>query len=91
VVEAALQITEPRVDLYGLALKDCNLVGTWCYNVFDFPRYLRVIGTGNFPVDRVITHKVLLEDIVDEGFEVLVDPKGSATKVLVDLRAARQL
>lgn len=87
VVEAALQIKEPRVDLYGLALKDCNLVGTWCYNVFDFPRYLRVIGTGDFPVDRVITHKVPLEDVVAEGFEVLVDPKGSATKVLVDLRA----
>lgn len=83
VVESALQIKAPLVDMYGLALKDCTMVGTWCYNIYDFPRYLAVMGTGDFPVERVISAKISLENIVDKGFEVLINPQGSATKILV--------
>ena len=83
VVEAALHMKPPAVDMYGLALKDMTVVGTWCYYVYDFPRYLALIATGRLPVEKIITSKIPFEDIVEEGFEVLINPSGEATKVLV--------
>ncbi len=83
VVEAALHVSPPRVDAYALALKDLDLASTWCYNVYDFPRYAALIGTGRFPVEKVISAKIPLEDVDEKGFKVLTNPKGDATKILV--------
>jgi hypothetical protein len=38
-----------------------------------------------FPVERIVTSRVGLEETVPGGFEVLVDPRGSEVKVLVEV------
>jgi (R,R)-butanediol dehydrogenase/meso-butanediol dehydrogenase/diacetyl reductase len=83
VVEAALHVNPPKVDMYALALKDLDLASTWCYNVYDFPRYASLIATGRFPVERVISAKIPLEEVDEKGFKVLTNPRGDATKILV--------
>lgn len=83
VVEAALQTRSPSIDMHSLSLKDGRLIGTWCYRVYDFPRYLSLIAAGRFPVERAITSKIALEEAEEKGFKVLLDPKGEATKILV--------
>lgn len=83
VVECALHANDPVVDMHGLALKDITLVSTWCYQVYDFARYMALIAAGRFPVEKIITDTIPLEDIVQAGFEALVDPRSGSTKVLV--------
>lgn len=83
VVESALHVRPPAVDMYALALKDLDLSSTWCYFVYDFSRYASLIATGRLPVEKVISSKISVDDIDEKGFKVLTDPNGNATKILV--------
>ena len=83
VVESALHVRPPAIDMYALALKDVGLESTWCYNVYDFPRYASLIATGRLPVEKAISAKISLEEIDEKGFKVLTDPAGDAAKILV--------
>lgn len=38
-----------------------------------------------FPVEKVISAKIRLGRIVPDSFDVLVDPSGSALKILVEV------
>jgi (R,R)-butanediol dehydrogenase/meso-butanediol dehydrogenase/diacetyl reductase len=83
VVESALHVKAPAVDMYALGLKDVTLEATWCFNVYDFPRFASLIATGRLPVEKAISSTIPLEDIDEKGFRVLTDPGGDATKILV--------
>ncbi len=83
VVESALHVQSPTVDMYALGLKDASLEATWCFNVYDFPRYASLIAAGRLPVEKAISAKIPLEDVDEKGFKVLTDPSGGATKILV--------
>jgi (R,R)-butanediol dehydrogenase / meso-butanediol dehydrogenase / diacetyl reductase len=64
---------------------ELTIAGTWCYHVYDWPRIAAMIERGSFPVERIVTSRIDLEETVPAGFEVLVDPRGSEIKVLVEL------
>jgi hypothetical protein len=40
--------------------------------------------TDQLPVERIVTSRIDLEEIVPAGFEVLVEPRGSEINVLVE-------
>jgi (R,R)-butanediol dehydrogenase / meso-butanediol dehydrogenase / diacetyl reductase len=44
-----------------------------------------MIEGGGFPVERIVTSRVDPDEAVPKGFEVLVDPRGSEIKVLVEV------
>jgi (R,R)-butanediol dehydrogenase/meso-butanediol dehydrogenase/diacetyl reductase len=69
-----------------LAQRDIALVGTWCYPVTDFPRIAGLIASGRFPVEKVVTAQIAIDDIVENGFETLLSPAGDQVKVLVNAR-----
>lgn len=69
-----------------LAQHDIALVGTWCYPVTDFPRIAGLIASGRYPVEKVVSAKIAIEDIVEKGFEALLSPTGGQVKVLVNAR-----
>jgi (R,R)-butanediol dehydrogenase/meso-butanediol dehydrogenase/diacetyl reductase len=69
-----------------LAQRDITLVGTWCYPVTDFPRIVALIATGHYQVEKVVTAKIAIKDIVKDGFETLLSPSGDQVKVLVNAR-----
>lgn len=76
--------TEPAsLDAMALSAKDLTLAGAWCYRITDWPRTIRLVASGKYPVAQAITAQIRLENVVAEGFDVLVDPQGRQLKVLV--------
>ncbi|MEL7133342.1 MAG: zinc-binding dehydrogenase, partial [Pseudomonadota bacterium] len=47
------------------------------------PRVARMIASGLFPVEQVITARINADLVVDDGFEALLDPAGTHLKILV--------
>jgi (R,R)-butanediol dehydrogenase/meso-butanediol dehydrogenase/diacetyl reductase len=64
------------------SVKDLTIQGTWAYNVTDWPRVIRLITTGKFPVDKIVTSTLPLDSIVSDGFDRLIDPTGNQVKVM---------
>ena len=65
----------------NLVLKERHLTGIIAYRHI-FPAVMDLIAQGKFQADVLITKKIDLDDIVDEGFESLVNEKNQV-KILV--------
>jgi (R,R)-butanediol dehydrogenase / meso-butanediol dehydrogenase / diacetyl reductase len=85
VVQTGLFLGSAEVEPMVWAQNDLTIAGTWCYRVYDWQRIAALIQSGAFPVERVITSTVAIDKTVPEGFDVLIDPSGSAVKVLVEV------
>jgi (R,R)-butanediol dehydrogenase/meso-butanediol dehydrogenase/diacetyl reductase len=67
--------------------KDITIEGTWCYSVTDWPRVIRLIARGRYRVERIVTAQLPLANVVDQGFDRLIDPAGEQVKVLASARS----
>ena len=83
VVQTGLHIGPAEVHPMLWSLNDLTIVGTWCYRVYDWQRIGAMIQRGAFPVERVVTAQIDMDATVPDGFDVLIDPEGSAIKILV--------
>jgi (R,R)-butanediol dehydrogenase/meso-butanediol dehydrogenase/diacetyl reductase len=83
VVQTGLHTKPATVDMMELANKDISLHGSWCYYLTDWPRVIRMVAAGKYPVSKAVTATINLPDVVTKGFDVLVDPTGDQLKVLV--------
>jgi (R,R)-butanediol dehydrogenase/meso-butanediol dehydrogenase/diacetyl reductase len=81
--QTGLFVGEASVEPMLWSLNDLTIVGTWCYRVYDWQRIAALIGSGAFPVERVVTAQIEMDATVPDGFDVLIDPHGSALKILV--------
>jgi (R,R)-butanediol dehydrogenase/meso-butanediol dehydrogenase/diacetyl reductase len=86
VVQTGLHTKPASIDPMVLSERDITLAGTWCYPVNDFPRIVGLIASGRFPVEKVVSAQIAMEDIVQKGFETLLSPTGDQVKVLVNAR-----
>lgn len=86
VVQVGLHVKPAAIDAMLWALKDITVEATWCYPVQIWPRIAQMIGAGIFPVEKIVTAEIAPEDVVEKGFEALLDPSGTQMKVLVDMR-----
>jgi (R,R)-butanediol dehydrogenase/meso-butanediol dehydrogenase/diacetyl reductase len=84
--QTGLHTKAASIDPMVLSERDITLTGTWCYPVTDFPRIIDLIARGRFAVERVVTAKVAMEDIVEKGFETLLSPTGDQVKILIKTR-----
>ncbi|MGE6742915.1 2,3-butanediol dehydrogenase [Allorhizobium pseudoryzae] len=87
VVQVGLHMKPAAVDAMLWALKDITVEATWCYPVQIWPRVASMIGAGILPVEKIVTATIRPEDVVEQGFEALLDPKASHMKILVDMKA----
>jgi (R,R)-butanediol dehydrogenase/meso-butanediol dehydrogenase/diacetyl reductase len=85
VVQTGLHVGPAEVHPMLWSLNDLTIVGTWCYRVYDWHRIGALIQSGVFPVERVVTTQIAMDATVPDGFDVLIDPDGSAIKILVDV------
>ena len=85
VVQVGLHIKPARIDAMMWALKDITVEATWCYPVHIWPRIARMIAAGDFPVEKVITGRIGADDVVERGFDALLDPSGEHLKILVSV------
>ncbi|GGG16207.1 zinc-binding dehydrogenase [Rhodococcoides trifolii] len=83
VAQVGLHVKPATIDPMELSNRDLTLVGTWCYPVFDWPRIIALVASGRFPVEKVVTEIIDVENIVSGGFDRLLDPDGDAQKLLV--------
>ena len=83
VVQTGLHTKPATIDAMLLSEKDLTLYGSWCWNTTDWPRIIRMVASGKYPVGKAVTAQIALEDVVAQGFDVLVDPQGDQLKVLV--------
>ena len=75
--------TPATLDAMALSEKDLSLFGSWCYRLTDWPRIIRLVASGRYPVANAVTARIALPAVVEKGFDVLVDPRGDQLKVLV--------
>ncbi|MFP3918685.1 2,3-butanediol dehydrogenase [Lysinibacillus telephonicus] len=69
------------IDMGQLMFKAADITSTLAYR-HVFPEVIEMIGTGRLDVKQVITKKIELDDIVEEGFNQLINDKKQA-KILV--------
>jgi (R,R)-butanediol dehydrogenase/meso-butanediol dehydrogenase/diacetyl reductase len=84
VVQVGLHLGHASVSPTTWALKDITIEGVVCYPVTIWPRAMRLIQTGRFAVESVVTRRIGIEEIVEGGFERLLDKDCSELKILVN-------
>lgn len=88
IAQVALHVGERTVTPETWTLKDLTICGTWSFNYYDTSRILEQVASGQLPVERIVTSRIGLENVVEEGVETLADPGGRQVKVLVDTSGA---
>jgi (R,R)-butanediol dehydrogenase/meso-butanediol dehydrogenase/diacetyl reductase len=83
VIQTALHLQPVQVDADALVMRDLTLKGVYCYPVTSWQRVIRMIASGRLPVERIVTGRIELDDLVEGGFEALLDEEASQVKVLV--------
>jgi len=83
IVQTGLHTKPASLDAMRLSEKDISYVGSWCYLITDWPRIIRLIAAGKYPVAKAITAQISLESVVPKGFDILVNPTGDELKVIV--------
>lgn len=83
VSQTGLHTRPAAIDPMVLSERDITLGGTWCYPVTDWPRIIDLIGRGRLDVEKVVSDKIDMADVVERGFETLLSPTGDQVKVLV--------
>lgn len=86
VAQVGLHGRDAAIDVMAMTRREVTLTGVWGYSVHDWPRISAQVESGSFPVERVVTSTIGLEEIVELGFEPLADPASDEIKVLVQSR-----
>lgn len=86
VSQTGLHTKAASIEPMQLSEHDITLAGTWCYPVTDWPRIIDLIARGRYPVEKVVSAQISMDDIVEKGFETLLSPTGDQVKVLVNAR-----
>jgi (R,R)-butanediol dehydrogenase/meso-butanediol dehydrogenase/diacetyl reductase len=84
--QTGLHTKAASIEPMILSEHDITISGTWCYPVTDWPRIISLIASGRYPVEKVVSAQIAMEDIVEKGFETLLSPTGDQVKVLVNAR-----
>jgi len=71
-------------DFMTVVLSEVGIKGSYG-GYEEIPLALDFIAQGRVDVESLISHEIALEDVVEQGFEVLTHPPHEAVKVLVKL------
>lgn len=74
-----------RINASSGVLISCSNRAT--YSLGDFEAVLDAISTGKIKPAGMITKKIRLDKVVDEGFHALINDKENQVKILVDVGA----
>jgi (R,R)-butanediol dehydrogenase/meso-butanediol dehydrogenase/diacetyl reductase len=65
-----------------LVFTEKEVVGSLCY-VEEFKTVLRLLADGRLTGDELITGRIVLDDLIEKGFEELIRNKEEHVKILV--------
>jgi (R,R)-butanediol dehydrogenase / meso-butanediol dehydrogenase / diacetyl reductase len=70
-------------NFFSLSATDKKVIGTLAYTMDDFKGVCSLLANGAISAEPMITGKIALDDIIDKGFEELVNNKDAHIKILV--------
>jgi (R,R)-butanediol dehydrogenase / meso-butanediol dehydrogenase / diacetyl reductase len=70
------------IDVQALVLKEIDLRGTIAY-ANDHPAAIKLVQDGKVRLAPFITGKIALDELVDKGFDTLINHNETAVKILV--------
>ena len=83
VAQIAIHVGPRTVVPESWVWKDLTVAGVWSFKFYDTPRILAQIAAGQLPVERIVTSRIGIADVVSEGIERLADAEGDQVKILV--------
>jgi (R,R)-butanediol dehydrogenase/meso-butanediol dehydrogenase/diacetyl reductase len=83
VVQTGLHMKPAAINAMLWALKDITVEATWCYPVQSWPRIIRMVEAGLLPVEKICTAQIAADDVVEKGFDALLDKSVNHMKILV--------
>lgn len=84
VVSLAIWEEPVPVDLNHLVLSEQSFKGSICYVDQDYPTTIAMMHDGRLPSSELITRRIGLDDVVEEGFEELVRNRDQHVKIIVE-------
>jgi (R,R)-butanediol dehydrogenase/meso-butanediol dehydrogenase/diacetyl reductase len=85
VVQVGLHVGAAEIDAFAITRKDIDVRGSWCYSTLMWLRVAAIFAAGLMQPERIVTKRVALDAIVQDGFEALLDPSGDQLKILVEV------
>ena len=73
-----------QVNPNDIVLAELQVLGTICYTPEDFADTIAMLKDGSISTEGIITERIALSDVVDGGFNELVDHKDRHVKILVE-------
>ncbi|PYI33335.1 alcohol dehydrogenase [Aspergillus indologenus CBS 114.80] len=83
---------KPSIDASAIVLDEKHVIGAAIFADGIFPAVIEAISSGKLEWRKLnpqtmITSKIRMEDIVEKGFEALINEKDKHVKILVDISA----
>jgi (R,R)-butanediol dehydrogenase/meso-butanediol dehydrogenase/diacetyl reductase len=75
----------PTVDLNKVVLEEREIYGCLAY-VDDFPRAIALVADGRLDAEAFVTKRIALDDIIEEGFQQLLDDPTDQIRIVVDTK-----
>jgi (R,R)-butanediol dehydrogenase/meso-butanediol dehydrogenase/diacetyl reductase len=77
----------PTVDLNKVVLGEREIYGCLAY-VDDFPRAISLVADGRVDAEAFVTKRIVLDDIIEQGFQQLLDDPTNQVRIVVDTKPA---
>ena len=82
VVNVAAWERPTSFDPMTLIFKEITITGTLAYTAGDFPRALQLLADKKIDVSWMISRRVALDDVIEQGFDALLEPGNDLIKVI---------
>lgn len=82
IVVVSIWSKRSNFDIHKLVMKEIDLRGTIAYS-HAHPNTIKLVESGKINLKPFITGKIALQDIVDKGFDTLINHNETAVKILV--------
>src|SRR5439155_26295852 len=78
----AIHLGDRSVQPEGWVWRDLTVAGVWSFKIWDTPRILAQVAAGTLPVERVVTSRIAMRDVVRQGIERLAAPGGDQVNIV---------
>lgn len=86
IVNVSIWGRKPEVDMPNLVLKEIDLRGTIGYSN-DHPATIKLVQEGKLDLSKFITGRLALDELVEKGFDELINNNEHHVKILVNPNA----
>ncbi|KPI39178.1 (R,R)-butanediol dehydrogenase [Cyphellophora attinorum] len=84
-VNIAVWEKRAQLQMNEIVFRERGYMGVATYSLGDFEAVLEAISSGRMKPEGMITKKIKLDEVVEEGFHTLIDDKENHVKILVDV------